>query len=158
MPVLYAPERHRGICERIYKNIGIDVRWRSPKRRAPRKGARQYAPLETDVSNTLLSARICVDEYGINTVEDVRHTLRELCRRRIETVGLYLDLRDPLTAVHVKDFEDMGFFFSGLFPSGARQNLILQYLNNISIEYNEICTVSAFSKELLSYVKRCQSE
>ena len=50
-------------------------------------------------------------------------------------------------------FERMGFFFAGTLPSLTRQNLILQYLNNVSVDYGKIAAVSDFSKQLLAYIK-----
>ena len=48
----------------------------------------------------------------------------------------------------------MGFFFAGILPeSRIGDALILQYLNNVRLEYDKIQLLSDISKELLNYIK-----
>jgi len=49
----------------------------------------------------------------------------------------------------------LGFFFAGVFPNDKKQYLVLQYLNNVPIDYKRIVLVSDFAKELGEYVKKC---
>jgi hypothetical protein len=58
----------------------------------------------------------------------------------------------------VNDLEKMGFFFGGVLPSGEHQYLILQYLNDVQIDYEKVCVASDFAADLLSYVKTLDSE
>jgi serine/threonine-protein kinase RsbW len=150
-PKLYAPARHKEMLKRIYKNIGVAARWAPPKKSGRRTG--RQSVISTRVNNTLLNAKIRVRKYGKNAIDDIKHSLRELCKEKIETISLYLDLRDPLTALYVDDFERMGFIFSGVLPTNSSQYLILQYLNNLIIDYDKIRIESAFSKELLAYIR-----
>jgi len=49
----------------------------------------------------------------------------------------------------------IGFFFAGILPAAAPRGdaLILQYLNNLSIDYDQIHVASDAAKELISYIR-----
>jgi hypothetical protein len=49
----------------------------------------------------------------------------------------------------------MGFFFAGILPGGFTDGdaLILQYLNNVPIDYNAIQVKSDLAAKLLTYVR-----
>jgi hypothetical protein len=67
---------------------------------------------------------------------------------------LYLNLSDPQTAHHTEQFENIGFFFAGILPcTKVGDALILQYLNNVPIDYEKIKTKSEKGSELLAYIK-----
>lgn len=55
----------------------------------------------------------------------------------------------------VPQLEMLGFFFSGVLPDDDKQYLLLQYLNNVPIDYDKIICASEFAKELKEYVKEC---
>ena len=47
----------------------------------------------------------------------------------------------------------MGFFFAGILPeSSIGDALVLQYLNNVDLDYSKILLVSDIAKELLVYI------
>jgi serine/threonine-protein kinase RsbW len=69
-------------------------------------------------------------------------------------IHLYLNLSDPGTAEYCKRFEELGFFFAGMLPGGCGADaLILQYLNNIALDYDRIKLQSALGRDLLAYIK-----
>ncbi|MBL7156529.1 MAG: ATP-binding protein [Candidatus Omnitrophica bacterium] len=147
---LYAPGHHKAVLVDIYSNIGVPVEW---KEQAEPVVSREYSVIETEIHGPMSTGYIHIKEYGSDIKEKIRHSLKELVHNKIEAVFLYLDLCDPLTMKFAKDFEEMGFFFSGILPSGSRQNLVLQYLNDIRIDYSKICVASLFTSRLLSYIK-----
>jgi len=153
IPPIYAPDKHMDMIDKIYKNLGLSVDWLELNKRPNIRAVRRASIIDTKVNNVLSSAKIYIKEYAENTVQDVSNILNGLCKQRIETITLYLDLRDQETAFHVEEFEKMGFFFSGILPSKGRQDLILQYLNNLSISYDKIYAETDFAKEIVSYVK-----
>jgi serine/threonine-protein kinase RsbW len=150
---LHAPRHHRGILEKIYANIEIPVQWKDASGLDKRVLSESAASMETRLDRNMGMAEIYVNEYGANVIEEIRQRLRELDHEKVEAIYLYLDLCDPFTGILAKDFEEMGFFFSGALPSGNRQDLLLQYLNDIQIDYSKICIASDFANELLAYVK-----
>lgn len=150
---VYPPSHHRDMIERLYENI---------------RGAALAGPvaalgevtlectpiLRTRTSSTMNFARIYVEAYGHGIVTLVRTRLRELCLERYDVIHLYLDLFDPLSGALAGQFEDLGFFFSGILPGALPGDaLILQYLNNVPIDYDKIRVSSRAARELVSYVR-----
>ena len=66
-----------------------------------------------------------------------------------------MNLSNPLTAGIAAQIEKLGFFFGGILPHGYKNGdaLILQYLNNVSIDYDAIQVESAIARKLLAYVR-----
>jgi serine/threonine-protein kinase RsbW len=52
--------------------------------------------------------------------------------------------------------ENLGFFFSGILPGGFKNGhaLILQYLNNVPVDYDAIQVESTIAKKILAYVRK----
>ncbi len=101
-------------------------------------------------------AEMYLVSYGADAVKQVRIMLRGFCLRQIAAINLFLSLKDPLTYFMATEFEKMGFFFAGILPeSQIGDALILQYMNNVDMNYSKILLVSDVSKELLDYIRRC---
>jgi len=100
--------------------------------------------------------RMIIDRYGRNIVNELRNKVKEICQQKTEIVNLFLNLSDPLTGAYAPQFEKLGFFFAGILPGGFRDGdaLILQYLNNVPIDYDAIQVKSAMAKKLLAYVRQ----
>jgi len=48
----------------------------------------------------------------------------------------------------------MGFFFAGILPrTRIGDALILQFLNNVDLDYDKITVVSDAAKEILNYIR-----
>ena len=89
-----------------------------------------------------------------NVFQEVKSRLRELCLKRFEIIHLCLGLSNPQTAHYCQQFESLGFFFAGILPgTKVGDALILQYLNNVPIDYEKIKTKSQKGSELLAYIK-----
>jgi len=154
MMPLYPPARHREIIERLYQNIGAlnhcfhtpdeDLRQRLPAE----------AEIRTDVLMTENCAEIHVIGYGNNVVHEVRRTLRELCLKNVAAIQLFLDLKDPHTFFMTAEFEKMGFFFAGILPLAlVGDALILQYLNNVRVDYDKIVLYTEEARQIRDYVR-----
>ena len=100
-------------------------------------------------------ARIIIERYGQNIVDELKTSVKELCLSKTEIVNLFLNLSDPLVCTFTQQFEKLGFFFAGILPGGFADGdaLILQYLNNVPIDYDAIQVKSATAKKLLAYVR-----
>jgi len=152
-PRLYVPPHHRRFVRKLYRNLACQPETVSPSQR-------QLLLPETDavVTSHYYSpagyGRIMIDQCGHDLISQVKSRLKELCLRRIEVIQLQCDLTDPLTYHLVQEFEDLGFFFGGIWPeSDTGEALILQYLNNVSFDYDRIKLASALGREMLNYVK-----
>jgi len=151
--VLYSPQQHRDIIGWLYANIGASVELRAagdsddldlPKESVIK--ARTYGKLSI--------AEIDVEVYGQDVVAQVRARLKDLCMKHVDIIYLYLDMSDPWTARFGGHFEEMGFFFAGILPGSLPGDaLILQYLNNVPIDYDKIKLESSAGKDMLAYIR-----
>jgi len=100
-------------------------------------------------------ADIEVHKAGVDLVDQLRHQLRLLCLEQLPAVYLHLGLEQPYTRHCLPDIEALGFFFAGILPESldGRDAIILQYLNNLCIDYDQIHLHSPESVELLASIR-----
>ncbi len=150
--VIYPPPQHRAFIEKIYTNIGVRRNFA-----AGEEGCGPEAPtssIKTSVIPTHGFAAIEVHSYGKDAVSQIRNILKELKIKKVEEVRLFLNLGNPLTPRFCRAFEDLGFFIAGLLPyAPVGDALILQYLNNVAIDYDHICAVGEAAQEILAYIR-----
>ncbi len=152
---IYPPERHRHIINRIYENLGfLPQLMNTALNKDELKGIRTKLVVKPDTA--FITAEIQVIQYGEHTLKNVSQDLKQFCVERYETIYLSLILEDPYTALFTPEFEDLGFFFSGVHPGDEGNNhLVLQYLNNQVVDYKLLKLDDEFGKELADYVKKC---
>jgi anti-sigma regulatory factor (Ser/Thr protein kinase)/GNAT superfamily N-acetyltransferase len=149
---IYPPPQHKDMILRLYKNIEMSPEIVESDSYVPE---RSEASVITSASRAKDASEIRIRHFGANIVHEVRVRLRELRLKKTDVIHLYMDLEDPGTAAYCKDFEEMGFFFSGILPGGTGGDaLVLQYLNNVSIDYDRINVASDTAKDLVSYIRR----
>ena len=152
---IYAPPHHKDIIADLYAELGV-----SPiiQNSASNKLRPQSAKAEFKIKliGSMRYARIIIDGFGQNIVAALKKEIRELGLKKIEIINLFLNLSDPLSASTTAQIEKLGFFFAGILPQGFKDGdaLILQYLNNVPIDYGAIQVKSAMAKQLLEYVRR----
>lgn len=157
--VVYPPPQHREMIAAIYANLGLDVGGLRRLHRAPDR-AEGPTPGETRLgvrlSPAMGCARIRLDRCGPGAAEELRRRLAALRREKWAVIQLYASLAAPETARLCAELEAAGFFFAGLLPRGLDGDdaLILQYLNNVAVDYDAIRTASSFGAELLEYIRR----
>jgi len=149
------PRKHREIITDLYYNLGVSVN-------------DTYEPLidnsgEAEIFTEIYSARnigvITIKNGGKNLVDAVKTELRRLCFEQLDVIYLYINLEDPEVTFKCQDFENQGFFFSGILPGYPfKHTLILQYLNNIEIDFSKIAIWSEQARLLLDYVKKSKNE
>ena len=154
MMTLYPPAQHRDIVERLYTNIGA----RNHCFHTPDEDLRQRLPAESEIRTDVLMTENCAEihviGYGNNVLHEVRRTLRELCLKNVAAIQLFLDLKDPHTSFITAEFEKMGFFFAGILPMAlVGEALILQYLNNVRIDYDKIALYTDEARQIRDYVR-----
>ena len=86
-----------------------------------------------------------------------RDQWKSYCRERTDAVFLYVNIEDPRCPGFTARCEELGFFFAGILPGGAngRDSLVLQYLNNLKVDYDRLKLHSAEAEELARYVRSC---
>ncbi len=150
---IYAPEHHKEIIRMLYGNIGVEPDFEVPADPGPRF-LEPHSKLKTVHYSPAAFARIDIEHYGSDVLTEVKARLKELCLKHIEVIHLYCSMEDPLTYLMTREFEQLGFFFIGIKPSSSVGDpLILQYFNNVAIDYDRIKLTSPVGEELRSYVK-----
>jgi anti-sigma regulatory factor (Ser/Thr protein kinase)/GNAT superfamily N-acetyltransferase len=151
---IYAPPHHRDMIAATYKELGVtpDINVSVPDQT---KRAALKSVFKIKVIGSINFARIMIRGYGDHIGEELKIKVKELCLKKIEIVNLFLNLSDPLTCIYTAQFEKLGFFFAGILPDGFADGdaLILQYLNNVPVDYNAIQVESAIAGRLLAYVR-----
>ena len=153
-PKVYAPDHHKDMIAALYKELGARP---EIKKAVPEKTKKASATSIVKIRQiaSMRYARMIIDRYGRNIVDELRNKVKEICRQKTEIINLFLNLSDPLTGAYTPQFEKLGFFFAGILPGGFKDGdaLMLQYLNNVPIDYAAIQVKSAMAKKLLAYVK-----
>jgi hypothetical protein len=151
---IYAPPHHRDMLAAIYTELGLasEIKTTVP---AEAKRARSKSVFKIKMVGSMNFARIMVPRCDHHIGEALKIKVKELCLKKTEILNLYLNLSDPLTCIYTAQFEKLGFFFAGILPGGFADGdaLILQYLNNVSIDYDAIRVKSALARKLLAYIK-----
>jgi serine/threonine-protein kinase RsbW len=150
---LYVPEHHRAIVERLYQNLGVTGhRYRVADDDSPPQN--QLGEIESSCNELESCVGIFVKTLGADVVKQIQRLVRSFCLRQIACINLFLNLEDPGTYHHAADLEKRGFFFAGILPSSRFGDaLILQYLNNVAIDYDKIHLQSDMAKEICRYIQ-----
>ena len=150
---LYAPVHHREMIARLYGNLGARHCFMDPPDATPQPTGESV--IETEVNMAESCGEVHVSHFGERAVREVRGILRDLCLKQVAAINLFLNLQDPATYSLATEFEKLGFFFAGILPkAGVGEALILQYLNNVSLDYAKIHAYTDIAKELLEYVRQ----
>ncbi len=152
---IYAPPHHADMIAALYEGLGVRP---EVKKAMPAKADKvsSSSAIRIQLVGSMSFARIIIDRYGMNISDDLKTRVKELCLKKTEVLNLFLNLSDPLTCSHTAQFEKLGFFFAGILPGGLSGGdaLILQYLNNVPIDYDAIQVKSTTAKKLLAYVRK----
>ena len=152
--IIYPPEHHAEMIVGLYEHIGFNPEIRISNTMITPDVDKSVLSVKTDLDN--FTADITVVTFGKNVLTEVHRILVNLCHNHTATIYLRIRLTDPITAKYTAEFEKMGFFFSGILPrSTANDELILQYLNNYVIDFDQLKIASDKGKEILEYVKKC---
>jgi serine/threonine-protein kinase RsbW len=151
---IYAPDAHRLMLEKLYKNIGAENNFLKPETGAPVFEYKESV-IYTRVYATEETAEIIVVKYGSDILQELKVILRDLCMKHIASITLFLNLEDPNTHFMCEQIEPLNFFFSGILPKTHYGDaLVLQYLNNVPLDYDKIVAYSEAAKEILDYIKK----
>ncbi len=148
---LYPPPHHREMVAKLYRNIGADHEY------VAQAGEPDLTGESEILSGTNPSegcAEIFVRRCGRDVVREVRRLLRGFCLQNYAAINLFLGLGSPTTFHLTTEFEKLGFFFAGILPRARIGDvLILQYLNNVDLDYDKITAYTDAAKEILAYIR-----
>ena len=150
---LYPPAHHREMIEAAYRNIGASHAFAAP-------AAKVDLPAEESrIDSRIFASESCgeihVMKPGQQVVREVRVALKSMCVKQMASISLFLNLADPATYYLAEELEKLGFFFAGILPQAAvGEALVLQYLNNVELDYSKIQAHSDMAKRLLAYIQQ----
>jgi serine/threonine-protein kinase RsbW len=154
---IHPPERHKGIIRDIFTET-----------RVPVSSGTGTLPQEREISSTVRLSVSKTDTYNTATVYchssdadaagEIRTILRKLCLERVDVIYLYINLESPGCPSVTEVCETRGFFFSGVMPYGigGHHALILQYLNNLEMDFSHIHLHDPFAHTLAGYIQASQ--
>ncbi|MBP7652309.1 ATP-binding protein [Candidatus Dependentiae bacterium] len=150
---LYVPEKHKNIADKLYKNLGAEHIFKNPDS-SLLKFSQDKSVIDISLHSAEGSAEIFVKKYGSEILKEIKFILRDLCLKQVASITLFLSLDNPITYFVEPELEKLGFFFSGIMPYAvAGDSIILQYLNNVSFDYDKVVAYSDVAKEILNYIK-----
>jgi serine/threonine-protein kinase RsbW len=151
---LFLPLQDENIIRKIYEGFGKSpkIKWQENEKNTAKQ---KQSVFRINVLGALSYAKIIIDDYGQAIESEIQLKLKELRLKKIEVIHLYLNLADPLTPHFCPQFEKLGFFFGGVLPGGLKDGdaLILQYLNNVPVDYDAIQLESDIAKKILEHIR-----
>jgi anti-sigma regulatory factor (Ser/Thr protein kinase) len=151
-PKIYPPSSHHEMIEKIFGQMGLPVESVHSGVGEDTDFVDEHSHVECDINNRLQLANIYFDKCGKDLEWELHNRLKELCQKKIEAINIYLDLTDPGINKAVGILEKQNCYFAGVFPGHSRPFLILQYLNNVQIDYDQIAIYDSFARELFEYI------
>lgn len=149
--ILHLPAHHEDFIKAILDNAGL--------RRPISRVAAANIP-HNDFSFSIQRfpvdnrAIIRVFRYGPDLKTRIRGLLRSMIDENIQHFIVHFRLSDPFAEKACRICEDLGFFIGGIQPlSPIGDSFFLQYLHNISVNYNDILVASDMGACIKSYVQ-----
>jgi hypothetical protein len=148
---IYAPGHHRDFIGMLFKEAGLNRNFLRPEKNDRILTGRASLRLSL-ITNDV--AKITIDRYGTAVFRCVEELLRDLRVRDIRYISMDLPLGSPFTATACSEFEQLGFFITGIMPhSSIGDALILQFTNNARVDYDDILVASETLADIKSYVR-----
>ncbi|MFC2118261.1 GNAT family N-acetyltransferase, partial [Bacteroidota bacterium] len=149
---LFVPKHHKRILSKIFKKLEVNPELIDKADKDDNIGNESKIKVSTD---NWQAAKLVIEEYGKDVVNEVSKSLKSLCIERFETIYLYQKMTDVNILYFTEKFEALGFFFCGILPgSNGEDRMILQYLNNQVLDYNLIKLDSDIGNAMLEYIKQ----
>ena len=151
---IYLPEGRRAPARQIFQSLVVPVNFQEGPSDADKSFSGHFS-VEITKNHALNMAEIIVQEYGEYIFDQIRQQLKALCLERTDVIHVVLNLEDPGTESMVGRLEQLGLVFGGILPHGlgGRHALILQYLNNVKIDFDRINLVTPEALMILEAIK-----
>jgi len=151
--IVYAPERHRAIMDRLYAAFGLAAEFRAHSE-AEAAAVPPRGHLTVKLDRAWGFGEIHVEIAGEDTATEICQAKRDLVETdSVEVIYLFLPLAQSATPALCATVEAEGFFWSGVFPRDASDGdvLCLQYLQ-AKLDLDLIQIAGPAGRALLDYV------
>lgn len=145
-----APQRHKNTISKIFDSFNIKVEFLD----AFVRPINHPSLINVDMIPVLNVADVEVTRIGADILNELKNIFHNLRLRHMDAIFLHLDMEDPCSSYVAEECRGYGFFFSGVLPFGInnRHKMILQYMNNLEINYEMIKPYAKEAVEVLNYV------
>ena len=148
---IYPPLKHRNKISDLFKSLDIPVEFAESGEDPTAERSR----INVNIINVLNIADIEVTAIGIDIKRELKSIHHDLCMKRLDAIFVQIDMEDRNSSLAAEQSEELGYCFSGVLPFGMknRHELILQYMNNLGIDYDMIKLYSSSAVDLLNYIR-----
>lgn len=150
---IYPPVNHQAVVAKVYDALKVPcIIEPVAEPRLPQEATVYSLEIQSDMNIAIL--RLVTPGADADTI--LKEQVIHCCRQGLDVIYLYLDLEHHTAAALAASAEAAGFIFGGILPAGldGRDTLILQYLNDISLDWDEIKLATPLAHELLSYIRQ----
>ena len=167
---IYPPTHHQEMIKQIYDNLNVKIKFGTPNLAKQddqvenKNDAHQFKTETSTVKETEFSisldrgkslAHIKIEHPDHTNMHELKTIHRDFLFNKLDVIYVYLNLEDPGTISMVDELEKMGYFFSGIKPRVKMSDwLVLQYLNNIKLDYSLVKAYSDFAEKMKEYISR----
>jgi len=147
---IHPPPRHESLIRGTCKAAGLARSFSSARHASSDQGR-----INVTMQKLMNAARIEVPRIGTDTQRDLARLLVNLKLQRVDVIHLDIELEDPGAPDLCEFAEELGFFYCGLLPDfGQHGDLLrLQFLNNLTVDFDAIQCHSELAKALHTYVR-----
>lgn len=150
---IYVNSKFYNILSKIYANLNFDREIIVVDTSVALELPLESTHYSTSVKPDLNVAEIKIEKFGQDTLKIIKHQLKELKLRKIDTIYLSFNLIEPLSGLLIDQVNELGFLFSGIIPEFSDGDVIrMQYLNNVRIDPEKIILVGDLAKEILNVI------
>ncbi|EFC91817.1 putative anti-sigma regulatory factor, serine/threonine protein kinase [Dethiosulfovibrio peptidovorans DSM 11002] len=151
---IWVPDRYVSIVSAIVASCGVNGKVRSSPVSLPERASRRGEGNRAYKVGEFNFGEIRIVDFGQDSLTDLHQRLREFRRDRLDVVYLYLDAEVPEAVPFAEECRRMGFVFSGYLPGELRGHdaLILQYLDETSLDPSRINLAGKMGQDILEYI------
>ena len=147
---LYIPIHHQAILTRLCEETGIESPIYPVEQTLAGRGRSRIRSAGID---NMKAGVIEIESAGDDIADLVFDKLSAFKQQQFCSIRLFLDLNDPIAIACCERLEAMGFFFAGFFPD-EKPWLVLQYLNNVPVLFDELLYPFPGAKYIQYHIER----
>jgi len=155
-PTLYLPARHKTVMAEILTGFG----WQPELLEEGEVRLHDSTQCSYDANPQKERVIAKFTRFGSDFPALIRERYNFFRTHGYAAVYAFLPLTDPYVIEATRLLEDMGFFFNGIFPGTGQGDaqLVLGFLNNQILDYDNIQILDEYGKKLKAYIQALDPE
>ncbi|WP_028894325.1 GNAT family N-acetyltransferase [Syntrophorhabdus aromaticivorans] len=153
---VYAPSHYKNILSGIFDPLCISVQFNEEGTISA--AGKSEIDVNTDSVLNISDVEVC--RIGSGLILELRKILHSLCLRHVDAIFLHISIEDAEAPRIIEQAEHFGFFFCGVLPFGLNNthDMIMQYMNNLDIDYDIIKPYSSHAAGILDCIKAAAAD